>query len=88
MRKLLEGDDYLAQLTMLTGMTGQQWQDFLSCTPEQQMLIVQNYKDMDWVKNTSTLATVIAILGTLVSVASGVAGVAGCVSAIAALKSL
>lgn len=84
----LTADQYLAQLSTLTGMSVQDWTDFLSCTPDEQMLIVQGYKDQNWVKARSTFADVLTILGILGTIAGIISGVAGAASAVAALKSL
>ena len=81
-------EEYLAKLATVTGLSAQQWSDFLSCTPEQQALIAQGYKDQNWVKDPDTFGQVMAILGVIGTIAGVVTGVAGAVSAIQALKSL
>ncbi len=78
-------DDLFAQLATLTSMNPDEWRDFVACTPAQQALIVQGYRDQDWVKSPDVLAKVLAVLGVIGTIAGTAAGVA---SAIGAIKSL
>jgi hypothetical protein len=84
----LDINDLTAQLALLTTMTDGEWRDFFACTPEQQMLIAQGYRDMDWAKSPPTLARVLEILAVIGTIAGVVSGVAGAATALAALKAV
>lgn len=84
----MTSEEYLAELTLLTGMTTNEWNDFLVCTPDEQAVIAEGYRDMDWRKNADTFGKVLAILTIVGNIAGSIAGIAGAASAIAALKSL
>lgn len=79
-------EDYFGELATLTKMSPGEWADFVACTPEQQALIAQGYRDADWTQSPDTFAKVLAILeivGTIAGVVGGVAGAAGAVKALA-----
>jgi hypothetical protein len=73
------------ELEGLTGYAASDWADFLSCTPEQQRVIVQSFRDADWAKNADTLGKVLAVLTIAATIAGAISGVAGAVSAVQTL---
>ena len=79
---------YVPELVSLTGMTTQEIDDFLTCSPEQQVVIAQSYRDLDWVQNPDTFGKVLAVLEIIGTIAGVVAGVAGAVTAVSALRAL
>lgn len=81
-------DQYLVELNNLTGMSPKDWQDFLSCTKEEQAVIAQGYRDMDWRANPDTFGKVMAILNVITTFAGAVSGVAGAATAVEALAKL
>lgn len=83
---MLTAEEALAQLVLLTG--EESWSDFLACTADQQMAIVQLYRDAAWVRNVDTFAKVLQVLALIGTVAGVVSGVAGAAGAVAALRSL
>lgn len=81
-------EEAIAEIATLTGMSPEEWRDFLAATPEQQALIVDAYRDQDWTRNPDTLGRVIGILSVVGTIAGIVSGVAGAASAVAALRSI
>ena len=81
-------DEYFAQLTLLTKMNPKEWNDFLTCTPEEQAVIAKGYADMNWVQSPDVFAKVLEILAVIGSIAGVVSGVAGAAGAISALKAI
>lgn len=84
----MTAEQALAKLSGLTGLSVQEWQDFLSLPPNGQALCVKGYRDQDWTKNPDTLGEVLAVLEVIGTIAGVVSGVAGAASAIAALKGI
>jgi hypothetical protein len=81
----LTADELIAKAAVLTGLTPTELKDFISCTPAQQLVIVQGYADMDWTKQPDVLGAVITIFTAL----AGIVGVVGNVATAAnALKTL
>ena len=79
-------DECCASLATTTGMTREEWADFLSLDPAAQCAAAEAYKGADWTKpGGSTFAAVLAILGTAATVASDATGFAGAYSALKAL---
>lgn len=78
----------LVALATKTGMSPDDWRDFLACSPDQQRALVRAYADQSWVRSPDTFGEVLAILGVIGTIAGVVSGVAGAASAVAALKSL
>lgn len=76
----------LAELSALTNLSPGDWRDFLDCTPSQQLLIAQGYRDMVWTKSPSTFAKVLEVLGVIGTIAGVVSGVSGAVTGVIALK--
>lgn len=81
-------EEAFAELATITGLSVDDWRDFLAATPEQQALMVQAYRDQDWARNPDRFGQVIGILSVVGTVAGVVSGVAGAASAIAALKGI
>lgn len=81
-------EEALAKLAALTGLSTQEWQDFLSLPPDGQALVVRGYSHQDWVKQPDTFAEVLAVLEVLGTIAGVVGGVAGAAGAVASLRSL
>jgi flagellar motor component MotA len=79
---------YVAELVTLTSLSPDEIQDFLTCTPEEQIAIAESYRNTDWVKSPDTFGKVLAVLGVIGTIAGVVAGVAGAATAIDALKLL
>ena len=73
---------------MLTSLSPDEIQDFLECSPEQQVAIAESYRNADWVKSPDTFGRVLAVLEIIGTIAGVVAGVAGAATAINALKLL
>lgn len=84
----MTSDEAFANLVALTRMSEQDWRDVLSLPPDGQAVVLQAYKDQDWVKSADALAVVITVLGIVGQIAGVVGGVAGAATAISALKSL
>lgn len=84
----MTAEEALAKLAGLTGLSPQEWQDFLSLPPTGQELCVQGYKDQSWTQTPDTFAEVLAVLAMIGSIAGVVGGVAGAASAVAALRAL
>lgn len=82
----LTPDEIFAELAGVTTLTASEWQDVLACTPEQQALILQGYRDQDWVQSPDKLAKVLAILAIVGTIAGVVTGVASAAAALRALK--
>jgi hypothetical protein len=76
-------EENLAKLTTLTGLSQQEWTDFMTCTPEQQEFLAKGYAKLEWVKNPDTLTEVIAVLTVLSTIAGAVTGIAGAVGGVA-----
>jgi hypothetical protein len=81
-------EDYLLQLTHLTGMSASEWRDFCSLPPAGQAVVAQGYRDAVWVQSPDRFAQVLAVLGVIGTVAGVVSGVAGAATAVNALKAL
>ena len=81
-------DECCATLATKTGMTRDEWADFLSLDPAAQCAAAKAYKDQDWTKSGDTFAAVLAVLTVAGTIVGDVSGVAGAVSAVAALKAL
>ena len=81
----MSGEDYFAELAILTGMTRQEWMDFLAMTPEMQLVAVQGYRDMAWHRDPDVWPRVLAVIEAVAAVAGAITGVAG---ALAALRSI
>lgn len=75
----------LGQLATKTGLSPDEWRDFLNCTPPQQAAIAKSYCDQSWVQSRDVLGDVLAVLGVLATVAGAVTGVSGAIAAIKAL---
>lgn len=78
-------DECCASLATTTGMTREEWFDFLSLPPEAQCAAAEAYRGADWTKPGDTFATVLSILGTAASIASNATGIAGAISALRGL---
>ncbi len=78
-------EELFAQLATLTSMKPEEWKDFCDCTHEEQMIIVDGYKDQSWVKSPDILAKVIEILALIGTIAGTATGVGGAISAIKAI---
>lgn len=74
-----------ANLETLTGLSAAAWSDVISCTEDEQALILEGFAGQDWVVQTSKLAPVLALLTAAASVAGAVAGIG---TAINVLRSL
>ena len=81
----MSGEDYFAELAILTGMTRQEWADFLAMSPEMQLVAVQGYRDMTWRRDPDVWPRVLAVIEAVATVAGAITGVAG---ALAALRSI
>ena len=81
-------DQLLSELSQTTGMSAQEWADFLACTTEQQALMVEGYRAQSWAQSASTLERVIAILQTAASIAVPIGAIAGAGGAVIALAKL
>lgn len=81
-------DERIVAIATKTGMSQDELRDFLSCTPDQQELLVKTADNMRWTQSKSTLAEVIVILEPLVTIAGVVSGVAGAAGAVITLKAL
>lgn len=84
----LTADEALAKLVTLTGLSRQEWEDFLSLPPNGQALCVEGYRDQDWARHEDTLTEVLAVLAVIGTIAGVVGGVAGAAGAVAALRAL
>src|SRR5271166_6139324 len=73
------------ELAGLTGISPADWADFLSCSAEQQMVIVQGFRDMDWTTRADIFGKVMMILEIAGNIAGAVSGIAGAVSAVQVL---
>ena len=78
-------DEDCGQLAAITGMSVKEWQDFMSLEPEQQCVVAQGYKNMVWVQDSNTLATVLNIIGLIIPIVGAISGAAGAATAIKAL---
>jgi hypothetical protein len=78
----------LASLYTETGITPAKWLDILRLPQSAQQIVLQDYKDADWVVQPNKLAAVIGALGVIGTILGVVSGGAGAVTAIAALKTL
>lgn len=78
-------DDCLCELTALTDLSVDEWNDFLALPPEGQRLIADGYKGMSWTQSPDILSRVLSVLTLVGNLAGAVSGVGG---AIAAIKSL
>jgi hypothetical protein len=76
----------MARLVVRTGMTAKEWSDFFACTLEQQRIIVKNYLDEHWVKQTDVYQEVLSILLAMATLAGAVTGIATAGTAIAELR--
>lgn len=81
-------EEALTKLSSLTGLSVQEWQDFLSLPPAGQALCVKGYRDQDWTQKPDVFAAVLAVLGVIGTIAGVVGGAAGAASAVAALRSM
>lgn len=69
-----------------TGMSRDEWADFLSLDPAAQCAAAQAYKGQDWTKPGGDVFTaVLVILGTAATIASDASGFAGAYTALKAL---
>ncbi len=87
----MSADDEFAQLAEETGITGPEWQDLLSNSPDDQAFLLTSWKQlgrMAWAENPSTFDRVLALLMVIGNIAGVVGGVAGATSAVAGLRSL
>jgi hypothetical protein len=72
----------------LTNVSPGRWYDFMACSHDEQLLIVETFRGLDWTKKPDTMKSVLEVLGTIGMIAGVVSGVAGAAGAIAALKTL
>ena len=94
MPTIVDFDAKVGEFVSLTGIGAQELKDFLLCTPEQQAQIVQNYKDMDWTKQSDTFNKVLDVISAIDGIAAAIpvlapyaAGVAGAIAAIKLIQS-
>jgi hypothetical protein len=81
-------DELFVQLTTLTALSRQEWEDILALPPDAQALVLQAYRDASWKADPDTFGQVLTVLQVVGTIAGVVGGVAGAASAIAALRSL
>lgn len=74
-------EDLLVELTNLTGMSAQDWADFLSLPPDAQLLAARTYKACDWAQSPDTIGAIISAFET----AGSIAGAASAIVAFTAL---
>jgi hypothetical protein len=86
MRGAVTFDEACATCATKTGMSKDDWADFLSLPPESQSAAAEAYRNTSWVKSASVLADVIAVLIVAGQVAGAVSGITGAVSALQALR--
>ena len=72
----------------LTNVSPGRWYDFMACSHDEQLLIVETFRGLDWTTKPDTMKNVLEILGIIGTIAGVVSGVAGAAGAIAALKTL
>lgn len=77
----MTADQAYVALSTKTGMSPDEWRDFLSCSPDQQKVLARVYAEQNWAKSRDTLADVIGIFET----AGAIAGAASAIVAFAAL---
>ena len=79
-------EECVAACAVKTGMSREDWQDFLQLPPAAQAATAQTYADQAWVQNPHVLADVIAVLIVAGQVAGAVSGISGAVTALQALR--
>ena len=77
----LTKEDLLVELTNLTGMSAQDWEDFLSLPPEAQNVVAHTYRSCDWAQSPDTIGAIISAFET----AGSIAGAASAIIAFTAL---
>ena len=83
-----EADDAFAELSTLTGLSRQEWEDILSLPIPGQRLALTAYRDADWRTDQHVFSKVLAVLEVIGTIAGIVGGTAGAVSAVHALCNL
>lgn len=84
----LNADELFVELTCLTGLSAQEWQDILSLPAPGQELALRAYRDADWRTDPDIFGRVLDALQVIGTIAGVVGGAAGAASAVAALRSL
>jgi hypothetical protein len=82
-------EECIATIATKTGMSRDDWADYLQLPFPAQQATARTYQNAAWVRDRNVLADVLSVLGTFLSVGVTVAGdVTGVASAIVALKAL
>lgn len=87
---MAEQDDLVTQLSQISGHPWgkERWNRFMSCTPDEQKLMVQMLQDSTAAAPASAWTVALAILQTAEQVAATVSGIGGAIGAIQAIVKL
>lgn len=81
-------EDHYAELQTLTGLTPDKWRDILTLPEDAQAVVLQAYRDAEWVQSADKLEAVLKVLSVVGAGLGVVSGAAGAAGAVAALRSL
>jgi hypothetical protein len=78
----LSVEEAIAQITLQTRLTADDLKDFFACTDEERRILIQTYKDSNWMPRASNWDVVLKIVMACVDLAAMVTPIAGAVRAV------